>query len=51
MKRIGAGLLIAGAALALLGGFTFHNAPWTVTGVVFAVIGLILFIYAEKQGK
>ncbi len=51
MKRMGAGLLIVGAATALVAGFGLHSAPRTIAGIVFTGIGLLLFIYAEKQTK
>jgi hypothetical protein len=48
MKKLGAGLLIAGAAVALIVGFVFHNSyhsPGVITGAVVAVVGIIILIF------
>jgi hypothetical protein len=45
MKWLGAGLLIAGAAGALISGFVFHNSvtsPSIITCAVIAVVGIII---------
>jgi hypothetical protein len=48
LKWVGAGLLIAGAAVALIAGFVFHNpflSPSVITGMVIAVVGILLLIF------
>jgi hypothetical protein len=48
MKKLGAGLLIGGAAVSLIAGFVFHNSflsPGVITGAVMAVVGIIILIF------
>jgi hypothetical protein len=44
MKKLGVVLLITGALVALLSIFSFHNVPFSVGGIVFAGIGLVIFL-------
>ena len=49
MRWFGIGLALVGVVGALVAGFSFHNVPFTIGGVVFMVIGLVVFIYGTKS--
>lgn len=44
MKWFGIGLAIAGVIIALSAGFGFGNVPVTIAGVVFLILGVVIFL-------
>jgi putative Mn2+ efflux pump MntP len=50
MKWIGVGLTIAGAIVGFVAGFQFHSWAWTIGGIVFFAIGIIILILF-RNGK
>jgi membrane protein implicated in regulation of membrane protease activity len=44
MKWASLGLAIGGAIAALVAGFGYHNWPWTIGGIVFFALGIIILI-------
>ena len=48
MRWFGIGLAIAGVVAALIAGFSFKNVPFVIGGIVFMVIGIIVFIYGTR---
>ena len=48
MRWFGIGLAIAGVAGALIAWFSFQNVPVLIGGIVFIVIGMIIFIYGTR---
>ena len=44
MRWFGIFLALAGVVAALIAGFTFKNVPFVIGGIVFMVIGMIVFI-------
>jgi len=49
MRWFGIGLALAGVVGALIAGFSFHNVPFTIGGIVFMVIGMIIFFYGTRS--
>ncbi len=49
MKWFGLGLLLFAALVALIAGFGFHNAGFCIGGIVFAIIGLIVFLTTKNE--
>jgi drug/metabolite transporter (DMT)-like permease len=43
MRWFGIFLALAGVVVALVGGYSFESTPLIIGGIVFAVIGLIIF--------
>ena len=48
MRWFGIGMASAGVVDALIAGFSFHNLPFTIGGIVFTVIGMIIFFYGTR---
>ena len=48
VRWFGIVLALAGVVGALIGWFSFKNTPFLVGGIVFMVIGLIVFIYGTR---
>ena len=48
MRWFGIALALAGVIGALIGWFSFENVPILIGGVVFVVIGLIVFMYGTR---
>lgn len=48
MRWFGIGLMLVGVVAALVAGFSFQNVPFIIGGIVFMVIGLIIFIYGTR---
>jgi hypothetical protein len=48
MRWFGIGLMLVGVVAALVAGFSFHNVPFIIGGVVFTVIGLIIFMNGTR---
>jgi hypothetical protein len=48
MRWFGIGLAIAGVLAALVAWFGFKNVPVLIGGVVFVVIGMIIFMYGTR---
>jgi hypothetical protein len=49
MRWFGIGLALAGVVAALLAWFSFQNVPFLIGGIVFVVIGLIIFMYGTRS--
>lgn len=49
MRWFGIGLALAGVIAALIGWFSFQNVPVLIGGIVFMVIGLIIFINGTRS--
>jgi hypothetical protein len=43
MRWFGIFLTLAGVVAALIAGFSFQNVPFVIGGILFAVIGMIVF--------
>jgi hypothetical protein len=48
MRWFGIVLALAGVVGALIGWFSFKNVPFLVGGIVFMVIGIIVFMYGTR---
>ena len=48
MRWFGIGLALIGVVGALVGWFSFENLPVLIGGIVFMVIGIIIFIYGTR---
>ena len=48
MRWFGIGLALAGVVVALIALFSFQNVPFLIGGIVFVVIGMIVFIYGTR---
>ena len=49
MRWFGIGLALAGVVVALIAGFSFGNVPFIIGGIVFMVIGMIVFIKGTRS--
>ena len=49
MRWFGIGLALAGVDVALIAGFNFQNVPFAIGGIVFMVIGMIVFMYGTRS--
>ena len=49
MRWFGIALAIAGVLAALIAWFAFENIAFLVGGVVFVVIGMIIFMYGTRS--
>ena len=49
MRWFGIALAIAGVVAALIAWFGFENVPVLIGGVVFVVIGMIIFMYGTRS--
>lgn len=49
--NFGIGLAIVGILDALIAGFGFRNIPFTIGGIVFAILGVIIIVASGKSGK
>jgi hypothetical protein len=49
MRWFGIGLALAGVVAALLAWFGFHHVPVLIGGIVFVVIGFIIFMYGTRS--
>jgi len=49
MRWFGIGLALIGVVGALLAWFSFENVPFLIGGIVFMVIGIIIFIYGTRS--
>lgn len=49
MRWFGIGLALAGVVVALVAGFSFQNVPFLIGGIVFMVIGMIIFFYGTRS--
>jgi drug/metabolite transporter (DMT)-like permease len=49
MRWFGIGLALAGVVAALTAWFGFENLPVLIGGVVFVVIGMIIFMYGTRS--
>ena len=49
MRWFGIGLALAGVVAALIAWFSFQNIPFLIGGIVFVVIGLIIFMYGTRS--
>ena len=48
MRWFGIGLMLVGVVAALVAWFSFQNVPFLIGGVVFMVIGIIIFINGTR---
>jgi hypothetical protein len=48
MRWFGIGLALAGVVVAFIAGFSFQNVPFLIGGIVFMVIGLIVFLNGTR---
>ena len=48
MRWFGIFLTLTGVVVALVAGFSFGNVPFVIGGVVFALIGLMLFFFGTR---
>jgi len=48
MRWAGIALALIGVVAALVAWFSFQNVPFLIGGIVFAVIGIIVFIYGTR---
>jgi uncharacterized membrane protein (UPF0136 family) len=48
MRWFGIVLALAGVVGALVGWFSYKNTPFLIGGVVFMVIGIIVFMYGTR---
>ena len=48
MRWSGIALALVGVVVALVAWFSFKNVPFLIGGIVFAVIGLIVFMYGTR---
>jgi Mn2+/Fe2+ NRAMP family transporter len=49
MRWFGIGLALAGVVAALIAWFSFQNIPFLIGGIIFVVIGLIIFMYGTRS--
>ena len=49
MRWFGIGLALAGVVAALWAWFGFHHLPVLIGGIVFVVIGFIIFFYGYRS--
>jgi hypothetical protein len=49
MRWFGIGLMLAGAVAALIAWFGFQNVPFLIGGIVFLIIGVIIFFYGNRS--
>jgi hypothetical protein len=49
MRWFGIALALAGVVAALIGWFSFQNVPFLIGGIVFMVIGIIIFINGTRS--
>ena len=49
MRWFGIALTLAGVVAALIAWFSFKNVPFLIGGIVFMVIGMIVFIYGTRS--
>ena len=49
MRWFGIGLAMAGVIVALIAWFSFQNVAFLIGGVVFMVIGLIIFVNGTRS--
>ena len=49
MRWFGIGLALAGVVAAIIAWFSFQNVPFLIGGIVFVVIGLIIFMYGTRS--
>jgi len=48
MRWFGIGLMLAGVVAALVAAFSFHNVPFTIGSIIFAIIGVFVFINGTR---
>ena len=48
MRWFGIVLMLAGVVVALVAGFSFQNVPFIIGGIVFALIGIFIFINGTR---
>jgi hypothetical protein len=48
MRWFGIGLTLAGVVAALVAWFSFQNVPFLIGGIVFMIIGLLVFFYGTR---
>jgi len=48
MRWSGIALALVGIVVALVAWFSFENVPFLIGGIIFAVIGMIVFIYGTR---
>ena len=49
MRWLGIGLALGGVVVALIAGFSYHNIPSLIGGIIFAVIGMIVFLNGYRH--
>jgi hypothetical protein len=49
MRWFGIGLTLAAVVVALVGWFSFQSVPFLIGGIVFMVIGIIIFIKGTRS--
>ena len=49
MRWFGIGLTLAGVIAALAGWFGFHSTPVLIGGILFVIIGMIVFFYGTSS--
>jgi drug/metabolite transporter (DMT)-like permease len=49
MRWFGIALALAGVVVALIAWFSFQNVPFLIGGIVFAVIGIIIFASGTRS--
>ena len=49
MRWFGIGLALVGVVVALVAWFSFQNVPFLIGGIVFMVIGLIIFVNGTRS--
>ena len=49
MRWFGIGLALVGVVGALIAWFSFQNVPFLIGGIVFAVIGMLIFFYGTRS--
>jgi hypothetical protein len=49
MRWFGIGLTLAGVVAALVAWFSFQNVPFLIGGIVFFIIGIIIFFYGNRS--
>jgi hypothetical protein len=48
MRWFGIFLALAGVVAALVGWFSFHSVGFLIGGLIFAIIGMIVFFYGTR---
>ena len=49
MRWAGIALALVGVVVALVAWFSFQNVPFLIGGVVFMMIGIVIFIYGTRS--